>query len=226
MKEKSSSPDHNRSGRFKEADWYTPGLNVTLGGAGGIGSYVAFFLSRQEAIITLYEFDTIEEHNLGGQLYPVNSIGKLKSDAIQDLCNNFSRQGMYLMGEFTEHSHVRPITISAFDNMKARKLMFEQWKKLENRELFIDGRMNAEQGQIYYVTKGKEEDYEKTLFDDKDVEELPCSYKATSHCGGIMASLIIAGLNNYIANKKTESDMRELPFHVHYILQMFQFNVS
>ena len=230
MKENLTLDINPRSARFREADWYKPGLKVVLGGAGGIGSYVAYYLSRQEATIYLYEFDSIEEHNLGGQLYTTDNIGEYKANAIDKICRSFSNVNVLSAGKFTETSSTNDITISAFDNMKARKLMFEDWRKRETREIFIDGRMNAEQGQIYFVTKGREEDYEKTLFEDSEIEDLPCNYKATSHCGGIIAGLMVSGLNNYIGNiesmKKEGMEYRDLPFEIHYILQLFQFNIK
>lgn len=215
-----------RTTRFNEADWYSPGLNVCIGGLGGIGSYLAYFLSRQEAKIVSYEFDTIEEHNLGGQFYRTNQIGKTKQEACNQIINEFSNTSLINLGEFKKDSSVYPITFSAFDNMKARRMMFEEWKKLENREIFIDGRMNAEQGQVFSVTKGREKEYEATLFDDSELEDLPCNYKATSHCGAMIASLMTSSLNNYISNKKTSINLREIPFEIHYVLQLFDFKLK
>lgn len=228
MKKMSEKEEHlnPKSARFREADWYKPGIEVIVGGAGGIGSYLSFFLGRQEARIYLFDFDSIEVHNQGGQLYRNQDLDKKKNVAIKEIIQEFSgNPNVFLFEKYDLDSPTLPFMFSAFDNMTARKIMFENWKKLETRELFIDGRMNAEQGQIYFVTKGKEEEYEKTLFDDSEVEELPCNYKATSHCGAMIASLMVSGFNNYIGNKNTDMTMRELPFHVHYLLQLFDFKI-
>lgn len=215
-----------RSARFNLADWYSPNLKIVIGGVGGIGSYLSFFLSRQEAELFVYDFDTIEEHNLGGQLYRTNDIGSKKTDAMAKICTEFSNKSIIDLGKFKEGSSVLPITFSAFDNMEARKLMFNEWKKLENREIFIDGRMNAEQGQVFTVLKGMEKKYESTLFDDSELEDLPCNYKATSHCGAIIAGLMTSALNNYISNTKTGMNLRDNPFELHYVLQLFDFKIK
>jgi hypothetical protein len=93
-----------------------------------------------------------------------------------------------------------PISISCFDNMKARKIMFNNWKKNEERLLLIDGRMTAEGIQIFTATKETENNYEKTLFEDSEVQDAPCSFKATSHTGAMIGSLITGIVNNYVTN--------------------------
>lgn len=73
-------------------------------------------------------------------------------------------------------------------------------------------RMIFEDGQIYAVTKGKEKEYEETLFSDEEVKDGACSLKATTHTGAHIASLMIAILNNYFANKKFGEDIYVVPF--------------
>lgn len=210
-----------KTARFSDADWYQPGIEVVLGGAGGIGSWACFYLSRMEANIYVYDFDTIDETNMAGQLYPISSIGKNKAEAIAEVCRDFSgNTNIECLGKFEEGSMVAPFTFSAFDNMSARKTMFDAWCKLEDKELFVDGRMLAEQGIIYFVTPAKIEDYLKTLFSDDEVVEQPCSMKATSHCGAMIASYMVSGYNNYIANKKLGFEAREVPFMYSYELQL------
>ncbi len=213
----------SRTSRFSDALWYSPDLNVTVGGAGGIGSYLTFFLSRQKAIIYLYDFDNVEIYNLGGQLYKTTDINKQKTISIAGLCKELSANTPHCFGKFEEGSPVTPITFSAFDNMEARKILFTEWSKLENRELFIDGRMLMENGQVYCVKKGNEEKYLASLFDDSEVEDQPCNSKATSHSGAIIASLMVSCLNNYMGNKIQDLDIRELPFNVTYDLALMKF---
>ncbi len=214
--------------RFKDADWFDPNeTTATVGGAGGIGSYLCFLLTRQNVIPICYDFDIIETHNLGGQLYRTVDIGKTKVSAIKEII--YSLTGKLITDvnrKFDNDSYITPIAFSAFDSMEARKVMFERWCSLPDKQIFIDGRMNAEQGQIYFVTPDRIEDYKKTLFEDSEVEELPCTYKSTSYCATMIASVMIAGFNNYRANIKTKTEIRELPFEVHYMLQLFKFNVN
>ncbi len=187
--------------RFKDALWFSPGLEIILVGAGGIGSYTALLLARQQAKIYLYDFDLIESHNRGGQLYKTKDIGLTKTAAIANTIREFTEQEIVQCGEFNSESAVLPIMISALDNMKTRKLIFA-------------------------VTKGREEQYEATLFDDAEIPDQPCNYKATSHCGALIGSLIVATLNNYITNKVRELDLREVPFKHTFDLALLNFRTD
>jgi hypothetical protein len=107
--------------------------------------------------------------------------------------------------------------------MKARKLMFEAWKRNPEKELFIDGRMLMEQGMIFCVTPDKIDAYEQHLFEDSEVLDQPCSAKATSHSGAIIAGLMVSAYTNYLTNMKLGVDVRDVPFKFDYMLQLMLF---
>ena len=57
----------NLRARFGDAPWME-GMSdrfATIGGAGGIGSWLALLLSRMGIQIQSFDFDIIEEHNIG-----------------------------------------------------------------------------------------------------------------------------------------------------------------
>lgn len=210
--------------RFGDADWYGDPQDIIVGGTGGIGSWTAMFLGRIGHNLYLFDNDTIDETNMAGQLYTVKQIGKNKSDATKENILNFSgNENIECLGLYDENSPVSPIMFSCFDNMKARKLMFDKWCSQEDRELFIDGRMLAEDGIVLLVQKGQEDLYKTELFDDAEVKDAPCSFKATSHCGALIGSLMTAGLNNYLSNKKIGEEIRNLPFKTTFELSLFNF---
>lgn len=199
--------------RFSDTEWFHPGIPVLIGGVGGIGSWLAFFLGRQECKIYLHDHDIVDETNLGGQLYGFSAIGKTKEQAVKDLIKDFSgNEDVKLLGKFTETSFGSTIMFSAFDNMAARKLMFSKWKANPKREIFIDGRMLCESAQVFACVKGQESRYEAELFEDDEVEDQACSMKATSHCGAITAGTMVAIFNNYVTNVKRKRNFREVPF--------------
>lgn len=210
----------NYHGRFQDLEWYGESKDIIVGGAGGIGSWLIFFLSRIGHNLFIYDHDSIDETNMGGQLYPIEDVTKRKVDSIKDTCYKFSNhESITTFDKYEEDSFSAPIMITCFDNMKSRKIMFENWKKQEDREVFIDGRMQAEYFEIYCVTPGLEEKYEETLFDDSEVPDLPCSAKATSHCGALTGSFITSIFNNWCANQKHEG-LRELPFKLSFDLPL------
>ena len=218
-----------RSVRFSDAPWYTPGLEIIIGGQGGIGSWISMYLARQEAELYTYDMDSVDETNMGGQMYPSHAIGMNKAQAMRDELIRFCGSSTHVVanGRYEEDSMITPIMISAFDNMAARKLMFDNWCSLgKDRDIFIDGRLLAEGAQIYFVTPDREKAYRETLFEDGEVKDQPCSMKATSHCGGIIAGLMTAGLNNFITNKKEGENIRDVPFKLSYELPLLMFDIE
>lgn len=214
---------NNKTARFRDADWYSPGQEVTVGGAGNVGSWLCLFLARQEAKINLYEFDVVDELNMAGQLFKNTDIGKFKADITQTLVRDFTTGSLLKHGKFEQGSPINPIVFSAFDSMSARKELFTAWKNLEDRKIFIDARTSMENGQIFCVIPGREEEYEKALYDDSEIPELPCNLKSTSHCGAIIAGLMVSVFNNYVSNVKHDLELRALPFKFEYGLQLLNF---
>lgn len=226
--------------RFSDAPWFETLKNtyIILLGAGGIGSWVGFCLSRIGCNFTVFDMDSVEVHNLGGQLFNTNHIGKLKTESLKEVCDLFSGKENVIRtaGQYTEDSYTNSIVIAAFDNMRARKLAFDKWKEFvldiakESEEeakkcLFIDGRLLAEDYQVYAVTKDRIEDYEKTLFDDSEVEEVLCTLKATTHCSMGIASEMISVLTNHMANIAYGAELREVPFQIVKAIPYYSYDV-
>lgn len=223
--------------RFKDAPWYTGDYQtptyILLGGAGGIGSWTALLLSRAGFRPVVYDFDTVEAHNIGGQLYDVASIEKLKVEALHKIIVDFAEISIDISEErMNEESSSNKYVISAFDNMIARKQMFENWVKLyaspasshyDPTGLFIDGRLTAEQMWIYCVKASSKDDieaYRKTIFPDSELPDDPCTFRQTSHAAAMIASHIVGFLTNHITNIIDGDDVRAVPFEWEYIIPM------
>lgn len=214
--------NHNR---FKDADWYGEVHDIVVGGAGGIGSWLAMFLTRIGHSLYIYDDDNIDQTNMGGQMYKQSQIGLSKADAVSINCREFNGGDLVTSyGRYDENGLVSPIMVTCFDNMAGRKLMFNKWCEQKDRELFLDGRMLAETGMIFAVLPGQEDAYREELFDDAEVEDAPCSFKATSHCGALVGVLITNALNSYLGNKSTGVEARILPFRHDFELPFFNFN--
>lgn len=224
--------------RFSDASWFEKlkDTYILLLGAGGIGSWVAFCLSRIGCNFTIYDMDLVEPHNLGGQLFNVNHIGKLKTESVKEICLAFSgnENVIDIKGKYTEDDYTNNVVIAAFDNMAARKLAFDKWKEfvlsLSEEEakdcIFIDGRLLAEDYQVYSVTVDKISEYEKTLFLDSEVEEVLCTLKSTTHCSMSIASEMISCLTNFMANRQFGIDAREVPFRIIKSIQSYTYTLS
>lgn len=223
--------------RFSDASWFNwlKGRDVIVLGAGGIGSWVIFALGRIGCNLHVYDMDTIESHNLGGQLYSINEIGQNKAEAISNITYNFSGKESTIrtFGYFNQDSMIGPIVISCFDNMTSRKLAFEKWKEAleEDKEneanyLFIDGRLLAEDYQVYGVTNQRLNEYAETLFEDGEIEEVMCSLKSTTHCSMSIAGDIVGLLTNFAANRAYDIDAREVPFSIVKNIPFFSYKIN
>lgn len=202
--------------RYHNAPWYKNKKDIIVGGCGGIGRGLIVELAKLNHNITVYDYDIVEEHNCKPQGFRRFYIGSSKVKALQSELKNFNCNISYSR-DFYDPSDVEPVMISAFDNMKARKQMFEAWKSQENRELFIDGRMLAEQFQVFVVTPGREEEYEAHLFDDSEVENEPCTFKQTGFVASIIHGYITALFCNFLVNQEHDENIRNVPFFSEYI---------
>lgn len=226
--------------RFKEAPWFLsvpeeekaviPYSTINIGGAGGIGSWTALFLSRAGFYTYVQDFDTIETHNIGGQFFRPDDTGFFKVDILQKLIYEFT--GFHTCSVSTEAvGNYTPgylFMISAFDNMKARKMFFEAWKKslinygVSSKDgLFIDGRLSMEGYEIYCVTPDKIKEYEETLFLDEEVEDLPCTMKQTTHVAAMIGSQITALFTNHVTNIRAGKAIRSVPFKYTFFTPLF-----
>ncbi len=202
------------SGRFADAPFVTKEpLDITIGGLGGVGQYLVLALSRLRHNLYCYEDDTVEDINLESQLFKYNDLGKTKAECAKALIQDYSNLEITTLGRFDEDSFVSPYTFVPFDNMLARKLAFQKWESLPDRKIFIDLKCQAEELQVFAVYKEEHiEMYRKTLKDDSEIPDLPCTYKQTGHYASICANLGVAALCNYLSNEYYGEELRELPF--------------
>lgn len=209
---------------FKGLPWFDYiGDYVKIGGAGGIGSYLAYFLSRAGFKIYIRDFDTVEKRNLSGQFYTRDDIGKLKVSAVYQTVKKFSPSTALITDQHRIDSDSEIsgyYFFSAFDNMLARKNLFKIWKRNVTSSyipsgvvpIFIDGRLEAEQLQIFCVTKERIAEYEKYLFDDSEVDDTVCTVKQTSHVAGMIATLMTSFFTNHVTNMVEKAYVRDVPF--------------
>jgi molybdopterin/thiamine biosynthesis adenylyltransferase len=210
--------------RFKDAPWFPKGeSNVVVGGAGGIGSWLTFLLARAGFSPIVYDFDTIEAHNLGGQLFGIEHINMHKTEAIKEIVSKFCNTDIMIFSEkFDTESMSAEHMFSAFDNMQARKDMFEIWWRDNSQNpnaVFIDGRLLMEQLQVFCVTPATAKEYHTDhLFDDSEVAAENCTMKQTSHSASMIASLMVGFYTNHVTNIVQGSVVRQVPFIHEYFI--------
>jgi len=211
--------------RFKDAPWYSERAeNVLIGGAGGIGSWLALFLARAGFFPTVYDPDVVEAHNIGGQMFRRADIGRHKVDALRHTVDEFCGGPMNTFAERIELGTVScPFALAAFDNMEARKVFYQNWNGHAGNNLIapilVDGRLAMEQLQIFCVTPDTMAMYEENyLFDDSMAEDMPCTLRQTTHSAALIAALMTGFFTNHMANVRQREAIRYVPFRHEYFI--------
>jgi hypothetical protein len=228
----------NSQARFKDAPWFHP-YAVTIGGVGGIGSWVAMLMARMGHELYLYDMDRVEQVNLGGQLYGISHINMDKTAATKQVIKTFcDHDAVHTFSRFEDTTEGTAKMISCFDNMEARRIFFNAWNKYRKEThtlaveagaeqhpcLFIDGRLEAETAIIYCVRNDAEAElWQKEWFPDTNVPDAPCTFRATSHNAAIIAGFMTAVFNNVITNHREDLDCRVVPWKTTYELPTMTF---
>lgn len=230
--------------RFSSAVWYNKVQEkiITIAGLGGIGSYVAFLLSRMKPNhIRIYDDDTVELANMSGQFYSVLDLNKTKAQAMTNMMHNYSNYYSItsINERFTADSSPTDIMICGFDNMTARRTFYSVWKhhvmsipeEYRKHCLFIDGRLAAEEFQVLCIQGDDSynmERYERDwLFSDDEADATLCSYKQTTFMANMIGSIMTNLFVNFCANdlEGNEKPMidRSLPFLTSYDASLMMF---
>lgn len=207
----------NYYGRFKDTPWFDQLSNsrVIVFGAGGIGSWLTLFLARTGADVVVVDMDTVEDHNIAGQLYGNPDVGKTKVQAIKDVVSRLCGETKVNIlneevsvdkeGRWKQVLKMSDVICVTFDSIKAREIVYNYWfENAKEHSLFMDGRMSVENGQVFSVHEDDDPDvfshYENSFFEDSSIPQAPCTIKATSHCGAMIASLMTSQITNYFTN--------------------------
>ena len=193
---------HNRYLRNKDLIDQSKLKNVTVIGAGGIGSA----LLQNATImgfspITVWDDDTLEEHNLSTTLWPQEYIGKSKVEAAFKTCSQLN--DVNLIPRDVKWRTTYPLSRKVFltpDNMEVRKAVYEQWVKLPDREFLIDMRMGALGLEVITVTR--ESDYfMESWQSSSSIPDESCTAKHTIFCGSLAASFGLSQAFNVLQNR-------------------------
>lgn len=220
--------------RIKGAIWFekAAGQQILIVGQGGIGSWLTLAVSRTGyCLINTVDYDSVEHHNLTGQLFKESQIGESKVDAVKETVYEFSSNcNISSYNCRYDPSLLRPVTFGALDNMSTRKYLFETWFKRYAQvkdAIFIDGRLTAEQLQIFAITgdniKRAEHYMNNHLFSDDEVEEDRCTFKQSTFMAMTIAGLMTGIYTNHLANRVLEDNAYQVPYLTEFIIPVCMF---
>lgn len=167
---------------------------VALIGVGTIGSHLALTLARMQIPFTMYDHDTIEEHNLATQAYTRKDIGRYKVDAIASQCAEIGVEvgnaATAAMKYDTDIQERPDIIVSCVDSIEARKEIAQAIIISAHAVPIIDGRVGAEQVEVYCYPDALS--WLNGLPEQADTD--PCGARFTAYtaniCAGLMANNI------------------------------------
>lgn len=193
-------------------------VEITLIGAGGIGSPTALALAKMGIPkLTVYDPDTIEEHNLPNQLYApsyvengveISTIGQKKVILLHHLIRGFVTNLFFIMRpENYESQPLSGIVVSGVDSMSARRTIWEGVKAHKDFvDVYVEARMGAEVGMVYTINPKDEVQskwYEDNmLYSDLDALEIPCTARAIIYNTFMIAALISSQVKKYIRGER------------------------
>ena len=143
---------------------------ITIVGVGATGSWVALMLAKlgiRGELITVYDFDVVEEHNVANQIYGLQDISMPKVKALSQLLIKITEIEIHAVNNKLTTQRLSGIVFLMVDSMEQRKLIWENAIKMKSAiQLLIEPRMGIDVGRIYNVNPVNLNhigDYENTL---------------------------------------------------------------
>jgi molybdopterin-synthase adenylyltransferase len=191
---------------------------VSIIGVGGIGSIASLVIAKLGVEnLTIFDFDQVEDKNINNQMYPIDSLGKEKTEAMSAVIQNYVGDiNIVCEGKFKSQS-LNGVVISAVDSMEQRKVIWESIKLNPAVKFYIDGRMGGELIRIYALNPTNIEQiekYEKSLYDDP--VQVACTEKRIAYNtfinGGLIASLVKKYFNREPIPQQIIFDLKNMDF--------------
>jgi molybdopterin/thiamine biosynthesis adenylyltransferase len=154
-------------------------------GAGATGSRIILSLAKLGLEnIHVWDFDTVEAHNIANQAYDQEHIGKLKVDAIADVVMKATGLKIHTHNEKVDGSQtLGDVIFLLTDTMSSRKEIWNKGIRYKMRtKLMIETRMGADEGRCYTVNPTKPalvKGWEGTLYDDAKAVVSACGTSIT-----------------------------------------------
>lgn len=163
---------------------------INIIGAGAVGSALAITLAKMGfGIINVWDFDVIEDTNIGCQRYFIKDIGRYKVEALREMVKESSGFDITVYPEkFTGDHPLDGITINCTDSMEARKEIYDGLRK---GSYYLDPRMSALVYNLFFVRKGDIKDnYMDSWYPDSEAEREPCTMRSTMFAAELLASRV------------------------------------
>lgn len=119
-------------------------------GCGAIGSYIAHYLVRLGCTnIHLWDFDTVDAHNITNQMYKHTQIGKPKTDSLIEILQEINSSITLIKHGAYEKQNVSGYVFLAVDSIDLRREIATHLKDNKYIKAMFDCRMRLTDAQSY-----------------------------------------------------------------------------
>ena len=184
---------------------------VVVIGAGATGSFTALSLAKMGVRnITIYDFDTVEEHNLPNQFYRQCDIGKPKVIALQEIIEQFEGILITVKNEKYRGQRLSSVVITCVDSMDARLTIWKFVKNNPDVKLYLDSRMGAEVMRVFSVNPIDHfqcSEYEENLYPSTEALQERCTAKTIMYTVLSLASLLANQVKKFLVGDELKREL-------------------
>lgn len=162
---------------------------VHIIGCGAVGSTIAENIARLGLTrVSLYDFDTVEAHNVANQMFYATDIGKLKVDAVSEMMKRINpdiqpgAKGLRLFKHGYTDQPLDGYVFLAVDNIELRKKICEDNEGNPAIKGIFDVRVGLEEAQHYAADWQNVKDQERLLATMQFTKEEADAQQPVSAC--------------------------------------------
>lgn len=134
---------------------FNKAFGIDIIGAGAIGSHITYLCAKMGCSkIRVFDYDSIEPHNVSNQIFRKKDVGRLKVEALREIVQDFTDCNITSVAEkITPDSSYEPreIVFLAIDSMTGRKEIYETFLKRSLAKWMIESRMGRESSMVYTI---------------------------------------------------------------------------
>lgn len=152
-------------------------------GVGSIGSFFVATAAKMGASdILVYDDDSIKDHNISNQLYPLYLKGKAKVEALEAVAFDYGEAKIKKINARWNLDNCvdGDIIVAAVDDMDVRKAIWDHYKTRPH-SLYLEGRMGAQVYRVFGIDStnhAARSYYETTLYPQSEATEDLCGQKS------------------------------------------------
>lgn len=189
--------------------------HINIIGCGAGGSTIAEMLARTGLEkFTLYDFDTVEPHNITNQMYRACDIGKPKVEALTDIMQSINPNIKIIDGGKYTNQMLSGYVFLCVDSIELRRKICELLQPNMTIKAVFDSRMRLTDAQVYAADWSKYSDRQNLLksmqFSDEDAKkETPvsaCNIElSVAPTVRQMCTYVVANFMNFVKGNKLKN---------------------